>query len=137
MPEESTTPDLVEALPSSLDSGDIDGFLSFLAPDAVWDISRMDFGIFEGVAAIRAFLKEWLAAYDALDTETEELHDLGNGVLFGVFTQKARLKGSTGDVQQRSARVFLVADGVIVRIMSYSEIDEARAAAGRLAESRE
>jgi len=58
MPEESTTPDLVELGSRFLEAAnrrDFDAMLSFFAPDAVLgsgDALRMTF---EGVAAIRGF----------------------------------------------------------------------------------
>ena len=96
----------------------------------------MDLGVFEGRAAIRDFLEDWLGAYDDLALEVEELLDLGEGVGFEVFTQRGCPAGSTGKVHQRSARVVLAVDGLIVRLTSYVDIDEARAAAERLAQER-
>ena len=55
MSEESTTPDLVELVRSQVKaaaSGDIDVMVGFLAPDAVWDSSRMGLEVYEGRAAI-------------------------------------------------------------------------------------
>ena len=139
MPEESATPDPVELARRVEDAGnrrDIDEVLSFFAPDAVWDISPMDMGIFEGRDAIRRFLEDWLRAYDDLASETEEVRDLGGGVGLQVFTQRGHPIGSTGEVHQRSARVVLMVDGLITRLTSYTDIDEAGAAAERLAQER-
>jgi ketosteroid isomerase-like protein len=59
MPEESTTPDLVE-LPRSFAEAakrrDFDAMLSPFVPDAVWEAAPLGVS-FEGVAAIRGFLK--------------------------------------------------------------------------------
>jgi ketosteroid isomerase-like protein len=139
MPEDSTTRDLVELARRVQDAGnrrDIDEVLSFFAPNAVWDISPMDLGIFEGRDAIRHFLEDWLRAYDDLASETEEVRDLGGGVGIQVFTQRGRPSGSTGEVHQRSARVVLMVDGLIARLTSYADIDAACAAAERLAQER-
>ena len=68
--------------------------------------------------------------------EFEDVLDLGNGVVFLVAVEKGRLVGSTGVVQQRQGWVVTVVDGLIVRITSYTDIDEARAAAERLAQER-
>ena len=63
---------------------------------------------------------------------------LGNGVAFAVAVQSARLAGSTGLVQGRYAAVSIWSDGLIERVTTYyyTDIDEARAAAERLAEER-
>jgi hypothetical protein len=53
-----------------------------------------------------------------------------------VFLQNARPAGSNGHVRLRYAAVSVWREGVIVRTTNYSDIDEARAAAERLAETR-
>jgi hypothetical protein len=65
-----------------------------------------------------------------------EVADLGNGVVFVVNLLKGRPVGRTGDTKMRQAWVQVWVDGMVVRQMSYLDIDEARAAAERLAESR-
>lgn len=139
VPEESRTLDLVELARRVEDAGnrgDLDEAMSFFAPDAVWDLSPMGIGIVEGRAAIRRYLEDWLRAYDYVTSESEEAHDLGSGVGFQVHTQPARPRGSSGEVHQRSARVVLTVDALIARVTSYTEIDEGRAAAQRLADDR-
>ena len=62
MPEESTTPDLVELVRRRMDagdSGDADAMTSFFAPDGVWDSSPMGLEVYEGQAAIRRFFEDW------------------------------------------------------------------------------
>jgi len=136
MPEESTTPDLVElvgGLVGALDRCDVDVFVSFLAPDAVLEA---EVGRFEGVAAIRGFIEDWLASYEGFAAMLEEVQDLGNGVTFGVIRQQGRLVGSSSHVQLRHAAVYVWVDGVIARAITGPDIEEARAAAERLAKER-
>jgi ketosteroid isomerase-like protein len=136
MSEESTTPDLVErvrGLVGALDRRDVDTFVSFHAPDVVLEAAV---GRFEGVAAIRGFIEDWLANYEEFAVTLEEGRDLGNGVTFGVFRQQGRLVGSSGHVQLRHGAVFVWVDGVIARAITGPDIDEARAIAERLAEER-
>ena len=69
MPEESTTPDLVERMRLMLqaaDRADWDGTLRFVAPEAVWEANPLGLPrpSFDGVAAIRAFLEDWSGPYD-------------------------------------------------------------------------
>jgi ketosteroid isomerase-like protein len=138
MPEESTTPDLLELVRRSIESAndrDFDSTPSFFASDAVWDMSPLGAGTYEGRAAIRCFLEDWFRAYDELESEPEAILDLGNGVAFSVLLQNARLTGSAGQVQLRYAAVGVWVDGLIVRTTYYTDIDGARAAAERLAES--
>jgi ketosteroid isomerase-like protein len=135
MSEESTTPDPIELVRKqvdALDRGDFDGVTSSVAEDGVLD-GRAD--LIEGRAAIRGFLEEWFRAYEELDFELEEVSHLGGGVVFAVVIQDGRLVGSEGRLRQREGWVYLCVGGSIARLTT-SDIDEARAAAERLAEER-
>jgi ketosteroid isomerase-like protein len=139
MPEEPATPDLVELTRRAFKAGssvNLDGYLSFFAPDGVWDSSRTLGTRFEGVPAIRGFFEDWIAAYEDWETELEEALDLGNGVVLSVIHQNARPVGSTGSLGTREAFVYAWTEGVIVGVTVYPHIDEGRAAAERLAEER-
>ena len=60
MPEESTTPDLVELWQQSVAAfalADYDAAMSIYAPDAVWVAKALGVRI-EGVTAVRGFLEE-------------------------------------------------------------------------------
>ena len=57
-------------------------------------------------------------------------------VVFAVVFQRARLTDSTAEVRMRYASVNSQAGGVFERITNYTDIDEARAAAERLAQER-
>jgi ketosteroid isomerase-like protein len=139
MPEESTTPDLVELTRRAIEAGsrhDIDSVMSFYAPDAVWDLSDVGIGTFEGVAAIRSFVEEWWGTWGDHLIEVEETVDLGHGVVFSSVREDGRLAGSDRHVEQRRGWVFLWMEGGFERATVYLDIDKARAAAERLAESR-
>jgi ketosteroid isomerase-like protein len=137
MSEESTTPDLVERWRHAFEAGnrrDFDAVVSFMAPDAVWDMREL--GVYEGRAAIRGFLEDWFSAYEDFQVEVEQILDLGNGVTFAVVLQKARPGGSRGEVRVRQAQIAVWAQDGIVQITNGTDIDAERAAAERLAESR-
>jgi hypothetical protein len=82
------------------------------------------------------FLEDWFGAFDELDFELEEVSHLGGGVVFAVVTQDGRLVGSAGRIRQREGWVYLCVGGSIERLAPDLDIDEARAAAERLAEER-
>jgi ketosteroid isomerase-like protein len=138
MREESTTPDLVELMRllfEALNSGDFEGFTNLLAPEAVFE--QIAFGTaFEGVVAIRGFLEEWTGAYDGYHAEVQEILDLGSGVVFSVVRQSGHPHGSAGRVTASIGNVASWVDGLVVRATIYLDIDEARAAAERLAQER-
>jgi ketosteroid isomerase-like protein len=139
MPEESTTPDLVERWQKTAEAharSDFQTMMRFFAPDAVWDASSAGVGNFEGAAAIRSFLEEWIGAYEEYEYNQEEGQDLGNGVLFVVATLGGRPAGSGGRVQERWGYTVTWTEGMIARVVGRADIDNARAAAERLAEER-
>jgi limonene-1,2-epoxide hydrolase len=136
MSEESATPDLLELLrrfTGSLERRDFDAALSFFAPEPVWDMSAMGMGTFEGPAAIRGLLEDWLAPYVEWEIEVEEWLEFGNGVVLAVLMESGRPSGSTGRVQLRYACVGVWSHDTISRAATYADIHEARAAAERLA----
>jgi ketosteroid isomerase-like protein len=136
MSEQSATPDLVELVRRSVEAESPEVAVSFYAPEAVWDASPWGMGVFEGKAAVRGFFEDWSASYTDMEWRAEEIRDLGNAVTFAVILQQGRVAGSTGSVQLRYASVAEWRDGLIVRNTTYTDIDEARAAAERLAEER-
>jgi ketosteroid isomerase-like protein len=138
MTEKSTTPDLVELSRRFIDTAnrrDFDAGMSFYAPDAVLESMGMATS-FEGVAAIRRFFEDFIEAYEEYRVEPEEILDLGNGVTFSVIVQQGRPVGSTAHVHMRFSAVTTWVDGLIERNTNYTDIDEARAAAERLAGER-
>jgi len=139
MAEDSTTPDLVELDQRFLEANnrrDLDAVMSFFAPDAVWDSSQWGVGVFEGCSAIRRFIEDWIASYDAWEHRMEENKDLGNGVSFAVTLQHGRLAASNAALRERWSYTALWEAGVISRMIVRNDIGEARAAAERLAEER-
>ena len=138
MSQESTTPDLIELarlLNEAFNRRDFDAVESFFAPDAV-TVGLEGIGTYEGAAAIRGFYEEAASFADDFHVETEEIIDLGNGVTFAVVLITGHLVGSSGDVQMRFGSVASWTEAVIERETGYLDIDEARAAAERLAQER-
>ena len=139
MLEESTTPDLVERVQQTFDAlsrRDLDVMLSLWAADGVWDLNAWGIGTFEGLAAIRGFVEDWRGNYEEYLAEPEQIVGLGNGVAFVAYREVARLVGTEGRLERRQAYVSLERDGLVERVTMYADIDEARAAAERLAEER-
>jgi ketosteroid isomerase-like protein len=127
--------ELTRRLDEAANRLDLDAIEGFYAPEAVWE-GRESGMTFEGRTAIRGFWEDWAAAYEEFEWRSEETLDLGNGVIFQVAFQKGRPVASIGYVQLRYATVAVWAKGLIERVTLYSDPDEARAAAERLAEER-
>ncbi len=139
MPEAPGTADPLETVRRSFEALsrlDFDGAVAPFSPDGVWDMSELGLGVREGHEAIRGFFEEWIAAYEDYEVVLEEVRDLGNGVTFLVALQRGRPAGSAGFVDLRYATVLTWADGLVERSTQYTDIDQARATAGRLAEQR-
>jgi ketosteroid isomerase-like protein len=140
MSQESTTRDLVELTRRTFDAynpRDFDAITRFVAPDAVYEAVSLG-TTFEGVAAIRGFFEDWLGAYEGFEMESEEILDLGNGVVFVVARLTGRPVGSAGGgLMRRRPLAFMWVEGLVARVTAYADsVDEGRAAAERLAESR-
>ena len=136
LPEEFRTSDPAELTRRAFEAvnqRDIDAVASFFAADAVLE-GRLE--AVEGRAAIRAFLIEWFGSYAELRMDVEEFAVLDGGVVLAVVSQEGRPVGGGGQVHQREGwAIRWSAEGLLVRLETHHDIDEARAAAERLAES--
>jgi ketosteroid isomerase-like protein len=140
MSEESTTPALVELVRHAYEASshrDYDAMMSVYGRDAIWDMTPLGLGVYEGHAAIRSFIEDWIGSFRDFEVEPVEILDLGGGVTLAVVVQGGRPAGSDGRVQWRYAQVSQWVDGVAVQSTNYLDVDEARAAAERLAEERD
>ena len=143
MADESTTPDLEEKVRQALEAvnrRDFDVALAIWTPDAVFELSRSGWALFEtghliGPEAIQKYWEALTAPYEDFETTAEEFRDLG-GVTFTVIVQRGRPHGSNGFVERRFAVVLTWTQGRVARTTNYSDVDEARAAAERLAHER-
>jgi ketosteroid isomerase-like protein len=142
--EESTTRDPLETVRGSVEAfnrRNLDAAIGMWAPDAVWELSPDRMGVFEtraptGHAAIRKLVEEYPAAFDDFQLAIREAHALGNGVTFHAIVERGRPHGSSGLLERCYGFVATWTDGRIARAKNYLDIDEARAAAERLAEER-
>jgi ketosteroid isomerase-like protein len=144
MPEESTTPDpdqAVRRLLKALNRRDFDAALSLYTPDVVFELPPIGFGVLEGGhlighEAMRRVWEDLTESFQDFEFDNEDHHDLGSGVTFGVLVLRGRPHGSDAFVEARGGVVVIWRDGRIARATSYQDVDEARAAAERLAEER-
>src|SRR4029077_17699584 len=115
---------------------DTDAVMSFFASDAVLE-GQAAGGLYEGRAAIRGFVDDWFDSFSELRYEVEELVVLDDGVVLAAVNQEARPLGVDGQVHLREGGpVCWSADGLMVRLTTHADIDEARSAAERLAAER-
>ena len=139
MAEESEPADLVELTRQvfeAIDRRDFEVALEHFAPDAVWQSEVLETS-FEGVAAIREFLERWSAVYEAFEVRTEDILDVGYGVVLCVFMNRSRPVEGLGEPRLRFALVIAWNQGVVERVVGHEDIDAARSTAARLAAERE
>jgi ketosteroid isomerase-like protein len=139
MSEEPRPPDLAQGAREAFAAAsaeDLDGVTANLSPDAVWEMDEVGLGPFRGLDAIRAFLREWWSLWEEHEHRVEEAEDLGNEVGYVIVREHGRMKSSGAVAQARVAHVLEAVDGKVVRDITYTDIDQARAVAERLAEER-
>jgi ketosteroid isomerase-like protein len=139
MTEESTTPDMLATTRQSneaISRRDFGAVVAIFWPDAALDTSPVGMGVFEGREAIRGFYEDWFGSYEDFEQVIEEAQDLGGDVGLALYLQRGRPAGSSGFVELRYAGVGIWRDGLVERLTLYTDIDEARVAAERLAEER-
>jgi ketosteroid isomerase-like protein len=139
MSEESTSSDPAQQVRDAFAAAtaeDLDGVTAGLAPNAVWEMDEVGLGPFKGVDAIRAFLLEWWSLWDEHNHHVEEVHVLDERVGYAIVREDGRMKDSEVVVEARVAHVLESVDGLVVRDITYIDIDTARAAAERLAKER-
>ncbi len=137
--EFTTTADLVEltrAIFEAMDRDwDIEALAAYMSPDIVWEASE-GFGDAHGVTDVRQMIQSWWAMWEDHHHDIQEVRDFGHGVVFVAVLEDGRPVGSEATVTQRRAFVYQWLVGKMVRIISCSDIDEARGAAERLAQER-
>jgi ketosteroid isomerase-like protein len=127
----------MDRMVEAFNAGDFDLSVSFYAPDALF-YPRAAVGVLQGREAIRNFFEDWHGMYEEFTFELKEFCDLGNDVTLCVVSQGGRLADTSAWVpDERSAIVFTWTDGLVEKETNYTDIDEARAAAERLAQERE
>ena len=93
------------------------------------DMTRMPGGdIYSGPDGVRAFFAGWMGSWDGFKVTPVELID-GGAEVIGIQDITATGKASGAKVKMRSADVFTVAGGKIVRHVGYPDASEALAAA--------
>jgi ketosteroid isomerase-like protein len=135
MPEESTTPDPVETVRRTFEAfnrRDFAAAIAVWAPTGVWRGTVDDA---EGAAAIRDLWVSYRSAFAELQVVVDDVVGLGDKVVFADTRHVGRLIGG-GNLAERRAFVYEFVDGRSVRARDYTDIDEARADAERLAEER-
>jgi ketosteroid isomerase-like protein len=107
---------------------DLDG----LADDAEW-IAAAEVPepvSYRGRDGFAEFMRLWTEDFERWSIEVEQLIDAGGDRVVGLFRQWATGKGSGVPVELRSAIVYELEEGRVVRMRNYVDHSEALEAAG-------
>ena len=103
------------------------------APDFVWDMSTFrgwpEQPTYVGIDGVRAFLADWIGAFDDWEIEFESVHAIGDKVVW-VGRQRGRAKTTGAMVDMLIAQVFTIRDGIQTRMEMYADPEEAFSATG-------
>jgi ketosteroid isomerase-like protein len=121
-----TDAEMVASSYDALNEGDVDAAMEALADDAEWHESEVlpDTGVYEGKAAIREFLTEFLHSWERFHQTVEEVRQEGDRVLVMIHLQ-ATGRGSAADVDARYAHLWTMGGGRGVRVDAFYDRDEA------------
>lgn len=104
-----------------------------IAPDFVWDMSTFrgwpEQQTYDGIEGARAFLGDWLKAWDEWELELDALHDAGDKVV-AIVRQRARSTTTGLPVEMVFGQVWTFRDGKEVRMEMYADPAEALRATG-------
>jgi ketosteroid isomerase-like protein len=100
--------------------GNFAAMLPLLDPDVEWRWTSDQMGLtgdelYRGVEDVTRAMASWLRTWDAFAVEAEEFIESGDRIIVLVHL-RARLRGSSADVESRQADIYTFRDGKIVRI---------------------
>jgi ketosteroid isomerase-like protein len=100
----------------------------------VWDVSRLegvDFegGVYHGHDGLRRWFQGWLAAWESVRNDLEDVIDAGDAVVT-FTTQRSRGKTSGVEVELKQYAVWTVEGGKVTRVVWFQTRGEALEAVG-------
>ncbi len=136
---EPSAPNLLELTRRSIEAanrGNLDPSATSFAPDAVFDVSSVGLGRFEGAEAIHSYLADWTGSYEKQELRRWDGRDLGGDVVFVVTVFEARPRDNPSTVREEWAFTVTWARGMITLVSASRDVEAARAAAEDLAAAR-
>ena len=113
---------------------DIEAMLEDLDPAVEWrpafPLSLGEATVFRGHEGAREWFRSLYEALDEVHVEYTEIRDLGDERILAVGRLRTRGKGSGAETESPFASLTETRDGKAIRIWTYLDPDEARAAAG-------
>jgi ketosteroid isomerase-like protein len=123
---------LVKRVYSAHRGGEMDAIFSLYDADIEWETLPQAPGdrIYHGHDGIRTFFRAWLGAWSEWDLDVEEVTPVGDARVLTVFRQHGRLRRTGVEVENRTAQIWTIRDGKVIRVQDFPSREEALAAAG-------
>ena len=103
-----------------------------VSADFVWDMSKFEGWpeqqTYHGLKGARAFLREWVSAWDDWQLVVDSYHQVGDKVVT-VLRQRGRSKSTGVEVEMTFGMLWTVREGKQTYMEMYADPDEALAAA--------
>ena len=113
---------------------DWDDVYGYYSPDIEWDGGILwgdwgDGGVARGRDGLREAWRRWMEAFEFATYEFYDFVESGDDVLVSI-RMHARGRGSGVETDQILGLVWTINDGLVVRVRAFTDLEEARAAAG-------
>ena len=124
--------EIVRRATNAYNRRDLDGIVANYAPDAVvdWSNSRgVEAGVYRGHSEIRAFVQRFLATWDEVRSEIDDMVEIEDDLL--IAENVTYLRGRDGiELQARSVWLIRFRDGEQISLTLYQTMQDALEAAG-------
>ena len=111
-------------------AGDAERALAYFHPDVSADFTaRGDASVRKGREALSENVATWVNTWDDYSERIEEVRDLGDTICL-IALQRGRGKGSGVQIENRSAQLYELEDGLITSMQTFMNPASALKAAG-------
>jgi ketosteroid isomerase-like protein len=123
--------ELVREIIDALNRADVAGLLARVDSEFEWRTleSSPAAGIYRGHEEVRGYVEDWLATFEGLRIDVDEMTEAGDQVL-AVVRGRARGRGSGIEVENRYCQVWTLQDGTAVDMQEYETREQALAGLG-------
>jgi ketosteroid isomerase-like protein len=123
--------EVVREIIDALNRADVAALLARVDPDFEWRTleSSPAAGVYRGHEEVRAYVEDWLATFEGLRIDVDEMTETGDQVL-AVVHGRARGRGSGIEVENRYCQLWTLQDGAAVGMQEYETREQALAGLG-------
>ena len=121
--------DVVKAIVTAFNEGRFGEALAMCTDDVEFDWSRrmLDGQVLRGRAETQRFMEETREIFDEIHIPSEDLTDLGDGLVLLYGTARFKGRASGLDVEAAAANLWTLRDGKVARFRFYQTREEALA----------